>query len=486
MKHLNLGRVKPLLAGRRLTRTAMLIGLAGATAGSLMLGAVTAQAASDPVGTDPTTGTLTFTDATTNLPVTSGPGRELLKWNTSDACPSATSGSAIVASFDPDTNKQDSLASLPASGPGPYAGTEMDATVANLWASYTDNSSPTFELAVVCSAGSGGSEQSAFVYYQYAYVTYNQGANTFTISPTNTGPAKTGTTTTLTAKDLTTTSEPGGTAQAGDSVQFTATVTDADSTTPAGSVDFQENGTDIGTEPVTVAALSGGGFGAQVTTTFSAASNYPITATFTPSDTTTYAGSSGSLTETVTPVGATTATVPENLTVPDQGTFTVTVDTTPIQLVVPGGNGSDALGDFGVQSPAAPNTGTSTAGVEVTDTRNYYPGWYVTGQTGNFSGVSGTPTANTTIPGNQLGWTPNTGETWATSGPAQATIGALVSPAPAGAGLGTTAATLASAPAGGGVGTYDVSALLDLKIPNGTFAGGYTSTLTITAVSSAP
>jgi hypothetical protein len=488
MKHLNLGRAKPLLAGRRLTRSAMLIGLAGATAGSLLLGAVSAQAATDPsgVGTDPTQGTLTFTDATTNLPVTSGPGSEKLKWNTSDACPSPTNSSAILFTFDPDTNTRDSTASLAGSGPGPYAGIQVDDTVANLFTHFTDGAANTFEVAVACSAGAGGSVQGQFVFYQYAYINYNPTANTFTITATNSGPAKTATTTTLTSQDLTTTTNPPGVATAGDQVQFTATVTDADNSTPAGSVLFQENGTTIGTGAVAVGALTGGGFGAQVTTTFATAgSSVGITATFTPSDTTDFAGSNASTSETVQVAGSITAQAPENLTVPVQGTFTITVDTQPIQLLVPNGQGSDALGDFGAQSPTSPSSASlGPAGVSVTDSRNNFPGWFVTGQTADFTGSSGTPTAGITIAGNQLGWTPNTGETWATSGPAEATIGSMV--APAGPGLGTAAATLASAPAGGGVGTFDASALLDLLIPNGTRAGNYSSTLTITAVTSAP
>jgi hypothetical protein len=40
----------------------------------------------------------------------------------------------------------------------------------------------------------------------------------------------------------------------------------------------------------------------------------------------------------------------------------------------------------------------------VTDTRNYYPGWSVSGQDSNWTG-SGTA-AGFTISGNQLGWTP--------------------------------------------------------------------------------
>lgn len=474
MKRLNLGRAKPLLAGRRLTRTALLIGVAGATAGSLLFGATAALA--DPVGTDPTPGTLTFTDHTTNLPVTSGPGTELLNWNTSDACPSPNNVSAALATFDPDTNTFDSLASGAQGGPGPYAGQVVDVSVANLYLDFTDQSSPTFEVAVVCSNQSGGALTGTFVFYQYAYITYNATANTFTISATNTGPPKTATTTALTSKDTTST-EPTNTAETGDSVTFTAAVTDADSSTPAGSVTFQSNGSNIGTEPVTVGALSGGGTGATVSTMFPSQGSFTITATFTPSNTSTFSSSSATLTEVVQVAGAITAQVPENLTVPQNGTFSVSVDTSAIPLVAATGS-YNATGDFGTQSPAGPNSTSSTAGVEVTDSRNTFPGWSVTGQTSNFT------LGSTTIPANQLGWAPNTGETFATSGTGEATLGSAVTPAAPG--LGTTPATLISAPAGGGFGTFDASALLTLLIPTSAPPGAYTGTLTITALTSAP
>jgi hypothetical protein len=68
----------------------------------------------------------------------------------------------------------------------------------------------------------------------------------------------------------------------------------------------------------------------------------------------------------------------------------------------------------------------------VTDTRNYYPGWSVSGQDSNWTG-SGTA-AGFTISGNQLGWTP------IAAGAQQdgATLGGAV--APVSPGLGTTAA----------------------------------------------
>jgi hypothetical protein len=472
MKPLNPGRAKPLRAARRLTRSAVLIGVAGATAGSLLFGAAAAQAASsDPsgVGQDPTGGTLTFTDFNTNLPVTSGSGSELLKFNTSDACPAPTNVSGAVATFDPDTNAFNSFASNVGNGPGPYAGIAMQVNVQSLFQNFTDQTSSTFELAVVCNTLSTESLGGTHVFYQYTYINYNSTANTWAIVAGP--PAKTATTTTLTSADTTNTTLGTNTANVGESVTFTAHVTDADSTTAAGTVTFQSNGTNIGTEPVT---LSGGQ--ASASSTFSAAGPFNITAVFAPSNATTYASSNASLTETVQVAGSITATVPENLTVPNEGTFTISVDTAAIPITAPTGS-LTATGDFGTQSPTGPNSASSTAGVEVIDSRNTFNGWSVTGQTSAFTGP-GSPAA--TISGNQLGWAPNTGETFATSGTGQATLGGTVTPAAPG--LGSTAAMLISAPVGGGFGTFDASALLTLLIPPSSPPGAYAGTLTITAI----
>jgi hypothetical protein len=160
-------------------------------AGAGLLTAGFAQAASDPsgVGQDPTAGTLTFVDHTTQAAVTSGPGTELLNWKTSDACPSPDNVSATVATFNADTGTTPfSLASNTSSGPGPYAGAAMQATVAKLFADWTDGSSSTFEVAVLCTdKATATTTAGEYEPYQYAYITYSASANTFTISATGTG-----------------------------------------------------------------------------------------------------------------------------------------------------------------------------------------------------------------------------------------------------------------------------------------------------------
>lgn len=214
-------------------RVVLVLGSVGMIAGAGLLTAGLAQAAN--IGTDPTPGTLTFTDATTNSPATSGPGAEKLKWNTSDACPSPTNASAILVTIDLDTNTQDSVASLVASGAGPYAGIQVDDTVKNLWTFFTDGSSDTFQVAVVCSAGPLGTEQSTFVYYQYAYVTYDPSANTFTISATNNGSTPTPTPTPTGSPTGSPTPTPTGTSTGSPTPTPTGTATVSPTPTPTGT-----------------------------------------------------------------------------------------------------------------------------------------------------------------------------------------------------------------------------------------------------------
>jgi len=154
------------------------------------------------------------------------------------------------------------------------------------------------------------------------------------------------------------------------------------------------------------------------------------------------------------------ASEPVIVAVPATGIFTLTVATGTVTLTV---SGATAIG---VLNP-----------ITVSDTRNTYPGWSVSGQVSDFTG-SGTA-AGRTMSGNQLGWMP-TGTSLATG----VTLGGTVTPGSPG--LGSTAAVLAQAFAGGGVGTSALGANLTLAIPATAAAGPYASTLTVTAVTSLP
>ncbi len=253
-------------------------------------------------------------------------------------------------------------------------------------------------------------------------------ATTLTVSP---NPAAVGATVTLTAAELA-----------------------ADGTNPAGSVQFQVDGTDIGSP---VAVVNGA---ASTTTTFAAVGAEGLSAVFTPASTT-YAISASAIVLMVTTTGAMTGSEPITVGLPQSGTFTVSITPGTVLLTASGLTATGTLQD-----------------VTVSDTRNYYPGWSASGQESDFTG-SGTA-AGSTISGNQLGWTPTT------AGPLQggATLGPAV--APAAPGLGTSAAVLASAAAGTGFGTNVLSANLNLLIPSLQTAGPYSGSLTLTYVESAP
>jgi hypothetical protein len=124
------------------------------------------------------------------------------------------------------------------------------------------------------------------------------------------------------------------------------------------------------------------------------------------------------------------------------------------------------------------NATAATSPVTVSDTRNTFPGWSVSGQAADFTG-NGTA-AGASISGNQLGWTPTSDGAL----PPGVTLGGTV--APAAPGLGTAPAVLASAPAGSGFGTSTLGANLTLAIPATAAAGGYTSSLTVDAVTTLP
>jgi len=266
---------------------------------------------------------------------------------------------------------------------------------------------------------------------------------------TATGGAVNNTTTTLTASP--------NPATAGQTVTLTATEEASDGTNPAGSVQFEVGGSAIGAG----VAVNASGV-ATTATSFAAAGSQLLSAVFTPTSTAGYNSSTGTYTETVNTSsgGGNSGSEPVAATVPASGSFTLTVATGTVTLTV---SGSDATGAL---NP-----------ITVSDTRNTYPGWSVSGQAAEFTG-SGTA-AGSTISGNQLGWMP-TGTSLGTG----VTLGATVTPAAPG--LGITAATLASAPAGSGLGTSVLGANLTLAIPAAAFAGPYAGLLTVTAVTSLP
>jgi hypothetical protein len=241
----------------------------------------------------------------------------------------------------------------------------------------------------------------------------------------------------------------------GQSVTLTAIVSAADGSNPPGTVQFEVAGSDIGPA---VQVTAGNLFSEAITsTTFDAPGTEALSAVFTPSSIA-YSGSTGTLSLTSGPRQAGGVFI--SVTLPPSGALTVTV-----------GAGSVTLTE---QSTTA--TGTLND-VTVADTRNTYPGWSVSAQDTAFTG-SGTA-AGSTIPGDDLGWTPG----GTVSG--GATLGPMVVPG-ASPGLQDAAQVLASAAPGSGVGTDSLSAALTLDIPAATSAGPYTSSLTITYLLTGP
>ena len=240
----------------------------------------------------------------------------------------------------------------------------------------------------------------------------------------------------------------------GQAVTLTATVTSA-SGTPPGSVQFEVAGTLVGSP------VPGDSSGVATTTeTFTTAGVQVVSAVFTPDNVTDFQPSAGVVNVIVLPTIS--SIVPLATTIPPAGAFTLTVPSTGmVSMTV---SGSSAAGDI--------------LPVVVSDSRNTYPGWSVSGQASDFTTSS--PGPDTIISGNELGWMPDTTASLA-SGVMPG--GAVQAAAP---GLGSAPATLASASAGAGFGTSTLGAHLSLVIPPTAVPGPYTSVLTLTAVTSAP
>src|SRR5215472_3904927 len=418
----------PIFRLKRLKRTAVLLGAGTLVAGASLLGATQAHAA---LGTQP--GTLVLNPA-------SGPTSTTgIQYSTTIACPAGNNGSGRVSIVNPVTGTLSQLAPINNAVTAPFSGT-FNATF-DLAASVNPQIvGATSEIVVQCFSGASGGGTAVAV--MDTFVSIDAAQTTYT---TVSG------TTTPTTTNLVVSPNP---ATAGQTVTLTATVSPSNAT---GSVQFSTGGTAIGT-PQTV---SGGV--ASMTTQAGAAGTEAFTAAFTPTGN--FGASSGNFSLTVNPAGALSGVIPLAVQVPATGTFTLTVDTTDtVNLLV---SGSTATG--------------ATTPIVVSDTRNTFPGWSVSGQDSNWTG-SGTA-AGATISGNQLGWTPTSSTSPLTQG---VTLGPTV--APASPGLGTTAAVLASVHAGvgNGAGTTTLGANLTLAIPANQAAGPYTSGLNITAANTNP
>ena len=205
----------------------------------------------------------------------------------------------------------------------------------------------TYELRVYTSANG----KSATVTYDYADITVNTGAGTWAVSYTPTPPAQTSTAVTASENP----------AYQGDNVTFTAT----ESPAVAGSVQFQSDGTNLGS----AVAVNGSGVATTSTSTLTvSATGHAITAVFTPTSSSNI-GSNGSLTEVVNPPAIGTAT-----TVATDGNAVVAGhDTTLTSTVTPASGTAAAPGTvaFYDNSSATALVGTAGTPTVVGDVTTY-------------------------------------------------------------------------------------------------------------------
>jgi hypothetical protein len=233
---------------------------------------------------------------------------------------------------------------------------------------------------------------------------------------------------------------PASPVTAGTEVTLTATVAP---TAAAGTVEFRRGSTPIGSSPVA-------GGAATLATTALPVGTHALTAVFTPTDSTSYTGStSAAVSYTVNaPTGAITAQE-EIIADIAPGAFTLVVAGNTVRLT--GGT---------VGGTATGNLQTAT----VTDLRGSNAGWNLTGQLEDFSSP-----ASATIPNANLTWNPTAAKT---SGSGSVTPGAATN-------LGDTR-TLCSAPVSGSAGVFTCGAGLSLAIPDNVPPGEYAATLTLT------
>jgi len=432
----------PVIRLKQLKRTAVMVGVGSLIAGASVLGATQAHAAAPVLGTQPGGVTLSPASGSTTATIT---------YN-STACPSGFQGSGELLIVDPatggPTSGQSALAAVNNSVAAPFSGTLFDqALFLEATAIFPDIAGgPAAEMVMACFSGPSATGNESFV--QDEFVTITADGSSYTTSSTGGGGGPTATTTHLSVNPTQ--------VAVGQTTTLTASVSPANA---AGTVQFEVGGTASG-GPVTVS----GGTASTTTAPFAASGTVAVSAVFTPTDSTAFGSSQDTGSVTVVPVGSQTGTIPLSVNVPASGAFTLNVDTADTVTLVVSGSSATA----------------STTPIVVTDTRNSYPGWSVSGKANQFVG-SGSA-AGAFMSGDQLGWMPtNTGTL-----PQGVTLGGLVTPASPG--LGTTPAVLASVHAGlnNGVGTTTLGANLTLAIPAAQAAGPYAGGLVITAVDSNP
>jgi hypothetical protein len=433
MKGIPTIKLKPIKAGL-LGRKALLLGAATLmVAGTATLAASTNAFAA--LGTGPGVTLTPASGATTTTP----------GWSTNAGCPSGDNGSGALYAVAPDgvTVVQASGADNSVTGPI-TSGPALLGSMATIQSVVGTPNGGTMEVVLLCFPNPSlqGSTGTPTI---DTFVTFSADGTQYT-----TGTPATATTTTLTVQPTTVT--------VGNSVTLTATVKAGSGTAdPTGTVTFMNGTTAIGSPVTLTAGTTAGTATATTSTSPTAAGTESLTAVYSPSGTTFSGSTSAAVTLTVTSLAG--QAIPLAVTVPPQGAFTLTVDTTDtVTLAV---SGSTATG--------------ATTPITVSDTRNTFPGWAVSGQSTDFTESTTTPAGD--ISGNQLGWVPTS---------TALGTGVLLGPtvAPGSPGLGTTPAILAQAHAPNGTGTSTLGANLTLDIPALAPAAAYKAALSITAATS--
>jgi Bacterial Ig-like domain (group 3) len=302
--------------------------------------------------------------------------------------------------------------------------------------------------------------------------------------------------------DVTTTTlgETGGGGAAGTPVNFTATV--ADTTTPAdtptGTVSFYDNGS---TTPLGTAALTDGT--ATFSYTYATAGSHSVVATYVPTASSQWAGStSTAVTFSETAAACTTCTDVQTIegTVP-AGTlavYTPYTATNPLNLgtLALNANGTEYSASASLDSNPAdvPTAGadpdTTFNGITVVDTQAGNLPWTVTalssalgdggsnpGSTISAENVGLTGLAAVPVPGNAL----TAGDLTFTDAPAASPA---VAPTDTGSqGLGGATPHLIVTDAGQAVGTIGINGTVTLNAPTSTEAGLFVGTITFTIAS---
>lgn len=383
----------------------------------------------------------------------SGPTTNTPTWSTTAGCPAGDNGSAVLAGVGPDGSTLTFLSSFTNSAaaalnPGP-------ALLSNLAVAQSVIGTPnggSMEAVLLCFPGPSGTGSlgtptlSTFINFSADGSSYTTGSNA----------VATATTTTLSVQPSTVT--------VGNSVKLTATVTAASGTaSPTGTVTFMNGTTAIGS-PVALSG-SGGTATATTSTTPTVAGSESLTAVYSNTDGAFSGSTSAAVTLTVNALSG--QAIPLSVTVGASGAFTLTVDTTDtVTLAITGtASSGDSLAT------------ASTTPITVSDTRNTFPGWAVSGQSTDFTESATTPAGD--ISGNQLGWAPTD---------TALGTGVLLGPVvpPGNPGLGSTPAILAQAHAPNGTGTSTLGANLTLDIPQSSPAATYTAALSITAATANP